>query len=215
MKYLYIALFLTVSLFASEPKKQEFISVSEKKQRFYTLIVPVVKKVYKELDQQYKEVFLDIQSEQNFKKIKNLKDIYRVKTDKGLLLALKPHQPSITLAQAAMESSWATSRFFTQANNIFGMWSVNSKEPKIAALQKRKGVKTIWLKKFKTVEESVREYYKLMARARAYKEFRKVRNESNNVFEIIKELNNYSELGAKYTEELASIIKYNKLTRYD
>lgn len=58
MKYLYIALFLTVSLFASEPKKQEFISVSEKKQRFYTLIVPVVKKVYKELDQQYKEVFL-------------------------------------------------------------------------------------------------------------------------------------------------------------
>jgi len=96
-----------------------------------------------------------------------------------------------------------------------GIWSDNKNEPRSAASKKRGGTYTVWLRKFSTVEDSVREYYKTIGRSNAYKEVRKVRYESDDVFEIIKKLDRYSELKEKYTEELASIIRYNKLTRYD
>ncbi|MEA1983854.1 MAG: glucosaminidase domain-containing protein, partial [Campylobacterota bacterium] len=144
-----------------------------------------------------------------------LKDIYKVTSDEKLLLALKPHPQSIALAQAAMESAWATSRFFVEAKNIFGMWSSNPNEPRIAANEKRGGSKTIWLRKFTTVEESVREYYKLMGRGKAFREFRKVRYETNDPFKIILKLDKYSEIGDKYAEELGSMIRYNKFKKFD
>ncbi len=197
---------------ANVPKK---MTVAAKKERFYYLLAPAIDKVYNELLVQYKEVKKDLESGSNTGKIKKLKKIYKIKTDKELLLALKPHSQSITFAQAAMESAWATSRFFVEANNIFGMWSVNKNEPRIAANEKRGGTKTIWLRKFESIEDSVREYYKMMGRGKAYKDFRKIRYATNDVNKIVNELGRYSEIGEKYTEELSIIIRYNKLTKYD
>lgn len=215
MKFLYVIIFLSINLFSNEVGKSKYITVEERKERFYTLLVPAIKRVYSELKQQHKNIFWDIFHGRNASEIARLKKIYKVKTDDELLVALKPHQISIAIAQAAMESSWATSRFFTQANNVFGIWSINSKEPRIAALEVRDGDKTIWLKKFSSIEDSVRGYYKLLSRSRAYKEFRKVRYQTNDVYQIIKKLHNYSELDEKYTDELASMINYNNLTKYD
>jgi len=225
MKHIYAILIMSISLlttnsFASTPKYTAInvpkkMTVAVKKERFYYLLVPAVDKVYNELLIQYNEVKKDLQSGSNVARIEKLKSTYKVKSDKALLLALKPHPQSIALAQAAMESAWATSRFFVKANNIFGMWSVNKNEPRIAAGEKRGGTKTIWLKKFNTIEDSVREYYKMMGRGRAYKDFRRVRYESDDVKKMVKELDHYSEIGEKYTKELASMIRYNKLTKYD
>ncbi len=225
MKYIYFLLLISATLlatngFAETPKYRvanipEKMSVATKKERFYYLLVPAIDKVYNELLVQYNEVKKDLESGSNSAKIEKLKNIYKVKTDKELLLALKPHPRSIALAQAAMESAWGTSRFFVKANNVFGMWSIKESEPRIAASEKRSGTKTIWLKKFDTIEESVREYYKMMGRSKAYKEFRRVRFESDDVNKIVKELGNYSEMGEKYIEELISMIRYNKLTKYD
>lgn len=225
MKYLYMSLFLSLSLFAFEAKKSETkylasivppkMSVAAKKKRFYTLVVPVIKKVHAEFTNQYNNISRDLKNGTNTAKIARLKKLYKVNTDKQLLLALKPHPKSIAIAQAAMESSWGTSRFFTKANNVFGVWSLNKKEPRIAASEKRGGKRTVWLRKFNTIEDSVRAYYKMMGRSKTFKEFRKVRYESDDVFKIIKKLNRYSELKEKYTKELAKIIKYNKLTKYD
>ena len=225
MKQIYLALFMSVSLlttnsFASTPKYTatnvpKKMTVATKKERFYYLLSPAIDKVYNELIVQYNEVKKDLKSGSNVDRVTQLKKTYKVKTDKALLLALKPHPQSIALAQAAMESAWATSRFFVKANNIFGMWSVNKNEPRIAASEKRGGTKTIWLRKFDSIEDSVREYYKMMGRGRAYKEFRKVRYASNDVNKIVKELDKYSEIGEKYTKELTSMIRYNKLTKYD
>ena len=131
------------------------------------------------------------------------------------LLALKPHPKSIVLAQAAIESNWGTSRFFREANNIFGMWSTTDKEPRIAANIKRGGIQTIWLKKFATLEESTEHYYLTIGRGKHYKKFREVRYYSNDVFKILKELNMYSEMGEKYTKSLAAVIRHNKLLKYD
>lgn len=220
-----MAILLSLTLFASEAKKSETkyiasvvppkMSVATKKKRFYALLVPAVNKVYEELQEQFRNISKDLEHGTNPQKIAELKAIYKVDTDEELLLALMPHPRSIALAQAAMESSWATSRFFVEANNIFGMWSTSKNEPRIAASEKRGGTRTIWLRKFNTIEESIKAYYRMMGRGQAYKEFRKVRFESDDVFEIIKKLNNYSEIKEKYAVELASIIRYNKLTKYD
>ncbi|MCW8895825.1 glucosaminidase domain-containing protein [Sulfurimonas sp.] len=220
-----MSILLSLTLFAFEAKKSEpkyiasvvpkKMSVSAKKKRFYALVVPAINKVYKELQEQFITVSKDIKQGRNTKNIAELKRIYKVKSDKELLLALKPHPPSIALAQAAIESSWGTSRFFTKANNTFGIWSYSKNKPRIAAKEMRDGKKTIWLRKFNSIEDSIRAYYRMMGRAKAYKEFRKVRFESDDVFKIIKKLNRYSELKEKYTVELAKIIRYNKLKKYD
>ncbi len=225
MKYICIAILLGISLFASELKQSQAkyiasevppkMSVSAKKKRFYALLLPAVKKVYEELFEQFRNISKDIEHGTNTKEVERLKKVYKVNSNEELLLALKPHPKSIALAQAAIESSWATSRFFTEANNTFGIWSYNKDEPRIAANEKRGGTYTVWLRKFATVEDSVRAYYKTMGRSRSYKEFRKVRYESDDVFKIIKKLDRYSERKEKYTQELAAIIRYNKLTKYD
>ncbi|MCD6433059.1 MAG: glucosaminidase domain-containing protein [Sulfurimonas sp.] len=223
MKYIIIFLLISLSLTASATVKALYtaenvpkrISVKTKKERFYYLVEPAVQKVYAELMIQYKTIVKDMKNSENREKIQKLKKVYKVKSDRELLLALKPHPQSIALAQAAMESAWATSRFFVKANNIFGVWSANKNEPRISAGEKRGGKRIIWLKKFNSIEESVREYYKMMGRVEDYKEFREVRYVSNDVMKIIKKLDKYSEIGKKYAQELGSMIRYNKLVKYD
>jgi len=190
-------------------------SVQMKKQHFFNLLVPPVKSVYAELNEEFLRVKSDINSSHNLQKIETLKKIYKVESNQELLMALKPHPPSIVLAQAAMESAWATSRFFVKANNVFGMWSSNKKENRIAAKEKRNGKRTIWLKKFSTIKASIKAYYKTLARAKEYKKFRKYRYASKDVYKIIKGLDKYSEMGQEYVKSLKSVIKHNKLQKYD
>ncbi|NOY63816.1 MAG: hypothetical protein GXO97_00220, partial [Nitrospirae bacterium] len=59
--------------------------------------------------------------------IKRLFKKYRTNNFKELLVRLNTHPPSIILAQAALESGWGSSRFFVEANNIFGIWTFKSK----------------------------------------------------------------------------------------
>jgi Bax protein len=191
------------------------MDVKTKKKRFYYLIVPVVQKVHKELMLQHDTVLKDMKNSKNRREIQELKKVYKIVTDRELLLALKPHPQSIVLAQAAIESAWATSRFFTKANNIFGVWSTNRFQKRIAAQEKRDGKKTIWLRKFDTLEDSVRQYYKMIATAKVYKEFRQLRYDTTDVAKMVKKLDRYSEAGDKYTKKLLDIIEYNKLVKYD
>lgn len=216
---LFMSFFLTTNVSAKEqhysvevvPKK---MSVAEKKKRFFALLVPAVKEVHSELEEQYLQAKKDIQNHTNLEKIAALKKKYKVKTDEELLIALKPHPVSITLAQAAMESAWGTSRFFREANNIFGVWSTSSKQKRVAASQKR-GNRTIWVRKFDNLDEAIRQYYYMLSTASRYSTFKKMNYEDKPVTEIIKGLKYYSERGDDYVNELASMIRYNKLTKYD
>lgn len=196
-------------------KTPKNVSVKEKKQKFYALVVPIVNKVYKERYTVYKNISTDLDQNSNNAKIAELKEYYKVKTDEELLMALKPQPKSITIAQAAMESAWGTSRFFTVGNNLFGMWSVSKKEQRIAANEKRDNNTTIWLKKYTSLEDSVRGYYITLGRGKRYKNLRQLNYTSDDVFEIIQGLDKYSERGASYVDEIENIIKYNKLTKYD
>ena len=192
-----------------------FMSVKEKKKRFITVIVPAILEVHKELIQRYKKIAGDIVHKNTTAEIIQLKKIYKAKSDEDLLARLKPHPVSITLAQAAMESSWATSRFFQEANNVFGMWSTNPKEVRIAAAGKRDGTRTIWLKKFDTIEDSVRAYYAMLAKGKAYDKFRQLRLHYNNPYKITPGLDKYSEMGTNYIRVINQVIKYNNFRKYE
>ncbi len=190
------------------------MTVPEKKARFKALIIPAVNTVYTQLMVQYKDIETKINAGTGHAEIEQLKAEYKASSNEALLMALKPHPQSIAIAQAAMESSWATSRFFRVANNIFGVWSFDENEPRVAALKKR-GDKTIWLKKYDSVEASVYDYYRTLGRSSAFAEFRQTRMTTNDPFILVTKLDRYSEKGSLYGEELTSIIKFNKFDQFD
>jgi len=230
MKYIILTILLLVNLlpglvlFGEEevetPKPMEKkvapkkISVQEKKKRFYNLLVPAINEVYDELEKEYQEIANNIKNNINSEKIATLKVKYKVETNKELLMALKPHKRSIAIAQAAMESAWGTSRFFRKANNIFGVWSTNANQKRIAAQEKR-GKTTIWVRKYDNLDESIRHYYFLLSSSTRYRKFKKLNYETDDVCIIITGLKDYSERGYDYVKELGSMIKYNKLKMYD
>jgi Bax protein len=190
------------------------MTVQEKKLRFRSLIIPAVNNVYADLMERYQDVKLILDQGKSNSNIEQLKVEYKASTDKELLMALKPHPKSIAIAQAAMESSWATSRFFREAYNIFGVWSFDEDEPRIAALKKR-GDKTIWVKKYDSIEDSVYDYYRTLGRSRAFAQFRKTKMKTNDPFILVTKLDRYSEKGSVYGEELIAIIKFNKFRKLD
>ncbi len=190
------------------------MSVQEKKKVFLDKVLPAIEIVYNDLQKQYEDIKQDIKNNTNKEKIASLKKKYKVNSDEELLMAMKPHPKSIALSQAAIESAWGTSRFYREANNIFGIWAFGKNTPRIAALQTRNG-KTIWVKKYNSIEQSVRDYYLNISRSFAFSEFRKLKMKTSDPFLLVKELKMYSEKREAYSEELASILRYNKFYKYD
>jgi Bax protein len=197
-----------------KPTELPKMTVQEKKSRFKSLIIPAVNTVYAQLMIRYERVNATINAGKSSAEIAELKIEYKATTNNELLMALKPHPKSIAIAQAAMESSWATSRFFRVAYNIFGVWSFDEDEPRVAALQKR-GDKTIWVKKYASIEDAIYDYYRTLGRSSAFAEFRQARMQTNDPFILVTKLDRYSEKGSLYGEELTSIIKFNKFDSYD
>jgi len=190
------------------------MTVQEKKARFKALIVPAVEHVYDDLMTQYQDIKAMIDNGQTNDEIEELKIEYKASNNDELLMALKPHPKSIAIAQAAIESSWATSRFFLEAYNIFGVWSFDEDEARIAALQKR-GDKTIWVRKYDSIKEAVYDYYRTLARGNAFVEFRQTTMETSDPYVLVTKLDRYSEKGSAYGEELSAIIKFNNFDDYD
>lgn len=144
----------------------------------------------------------------------SLKNQYKASDAGDLLNRLETLPVSIVLAQAAIESGWGQSRFFLEGNNVFGVWAYGANEPKIPALRMRKD-KTIYLRKYEDVSQSVSDYFRRLARANAYKSLRHARSQTANPFELIPHLEFYSERRSAYTDQLKKIIMQNDLTRFD
>jgi Bax protein len=199
--------------------KEELIdtmNLSEKKTNFLKMIVPPLDEVYEEELTYFNDIQTLINENPDNAILEALREEYNAKDNLELLMALKPHPKSITLAQAAMESAWGESRFFQKANNIFGVWSYNENEPRIPASVMR-GDKTIWLKKYPTVKDAIKDYYKILSRSWAFKEFRKLnyQKENQNPYLLVKKLQKYSERREVYTKELSTMITHNQFTKFD
>ena len=194
------------------------LQVSEKKQKFFHMILPAIliskanlklkrERVISLISTPVEELAVD---DADF--LAGLYKKYKTKNNRKLLNRLKTHPVSIILAQAAIESAWGESRFFKKGNNIFGMWSFSKNEPRIKALGSRNG-KAIYVKKYASISDAIDDYFVVIGRG-AYKSFRKQRNITDNPLELVKYLVNYCELD-NYPNKLRKFIVYNKLRKFD
>ena len=194
------------------------LDVENKKQAFINLMLPSILIAKHQLEQDRLKVLAlenktEPLSDEEEDYLANLKKDYKCHTYKELLLRLKTHPTSIVLAQAAIESGWGTSRFYKEANNVFGVWSYSENEPRIKAMEYREG-KSVFMKKYDALPKSIISYFKTIARG-PYSEFRAIREKISEVSVLISYLEVYSELREEYVKRLGQLIQYNNFEKYD
>jgi len=121
---------------------------------------------------------------------------------------------SIVLAQAVVESGWGQSRFFLKGNNLFGIWSFKKDEPRIAAGRSRQG-KTIYIRAYDDISESIIHYFEILGSSSAYKNLRSTRMNNTDPIGLLPKLKNFSERRLAYTNQLKEVILKNDLLQYD
>jgi Bax protein len=139
---------------------------------------------------------------------------YRARNMDDLMGRMITLPNSLVLAQAAVESGWGKSRFFLAGNNLFGVWSYNANDPRIPALKARKDQR-VFLRSYQDMSESIIHYHEILARSRAYKTLREARKLTENPYELVPHLKNFSERRSAYTDQLKRMIERNNLTQFD
>lgn len=193
----------------------------EREGKFIELMLPSVLIVNRYLNEIRSEVHrialkrdnrIDLEDEEE-KFIKKNMAAYRADDLEQLERRLYVHPASIVLAQAALESGWGSSRFFVEGNNAFGIWSFDDNDSRLKTSESRSG-RSIYLKKYDSLPESILDYYKVIARG-PYKRFRDLRIINADPLYLIRYLINYSELREDYVRKLRSVIRYAGLEEYD
>lgn len=190
----------------------------EEKSRFIDIILPAILVARHEIKQDL-ERLTNLSnalewSESDSLFLKALSTNYRTDNLDLLKQRLVTHPNSIVLAQAAVESGWGRSRFFREANNLFGVWSFDANESRIRAGISRDDYQ-VYLRKYNDISESIKDYYKTIGRHRSYRDFVKKRVTSQDVKVLVPLLKAYSERGDAYTKQLLSMIRFNEFEQYD
>jgi Bax protein len=194
------------------------LPVTEKKQKFFDMLLPSVLVAKTNLDLTRKRVETLLMkntmtpADTNF--LLPLMKKYHTRDIHELIKRLQTFPVSIILAQAAIESGWGTSRFFREGNNIFGMWSFDTTDNRMPSLSHRNGTR-VYLQKFGNLEQAIEAYFFMLNTRRPFAAFRTLRNKTNNPMILIDSLKMYSERGTQYTDDLARMIRVNHLQRYD
>jgi Bax protein len=191
--------------------------VKLKKETFFNYLFPMI--VNKNIDI-LKERDLVKNSKNLTSEIISLCKYYRVKCNEAdykdkFLNKVHIIPASLTLAQAANESAWGTSRFAKKANNFFGQWCFSKGCGIVPASRNSDAEHEV--KKFDTVNKSVNSYIRNLNSHPAYKKLRDIRN-SENTFkgnDLAAGLSKYSERGQHYIDEIRAMINFNKLQKYD
>jgi Bax protein len=144
----------------------------------------------------------------------SIKKRFKAKNVDDALARIGTLPNSLVLAQAAIESGWGQSRFFLEGNNLFGMWSYNSFEPRIAA-GKTRAKKRIYLRSYVDISQSITHYFDILSKSWAYKSLRKTRQQSSDPYVLLPHLQNFSERRTIYTNQLKKVIDQYDLTRFD
>lgn len=196
----------------------EKLSIPEAKSSFINIMLPAILIAKEELRYQRKQVEILMQKEAIDKRdsiyLQDLMAEFKTNNLLELKTRMLTHPTSIVLAQAAVESGWGKSRFFKEANNVFGVWSMNSKDDRIPAKFTRNG-KQIFLKKYTDISSSIKDYFLTIGKVNAYRQFRAERLKSNEVDKLLPLLSSYSEMGQDYVDQLALMIRLNDFEQYD
>lgn len=193
------------------------LDIKEKKEAFIAMMLPSILLVKREMKNTRDRVLKISEKSSHTKEedewLAELYKKYKADDIPMLLKRLEPHPTSIILAQAALESGWGTSNFFKNANNVFGVWSFDPDEDRVAASQKRGG-QTIYVKKYNALYCSVDDYFITLSTG-PYQSFRDARMYIKDPYTLVDYLGVYSELGDEYAQRLKTVIRANNLTKYD
>ena len=207
------------------------ISVNEKKANFWALIEPLIETTNQEVleeREKIKQFALNPQSldSDQASALTALVKKYRVDsklsaTDQiqSLLKRVDTIPASLVLAQAANESAWGKSRFAQEGNNFFGQWCF-SKGCGIVPKSRNEGANHE-VAKFDAPLDSVRSYVRNLNSHPTYQKLRDLRlasiekGELPNGELLAEGLIGYSERGEEYIKEIQSMIRFNKLSRFD
>lgn len=124
----------------------------------------------------------------------------------------------LALAQAANESAWGKSRFAREARNLFGVWTYDESRG-IVPKKRAKGAKHL-VRKYESMEESIRHYINLLNSHPAYKALRDIRlqqrakGEQLDGITMAAGLIKYSAKGEKYVAIIRSMINSNNLITF-
>lgn len=194
------------------------LRTEQKKEAFIAMMLPSILLAKRRINTERERVEMILAKVQRSPEdqifIDTFKSTFKVDDEKLLPKRLVTHPLSLVLAQAAMESGWGSSRFFLEANNVFGIWSFSNQDNRIAAGETR-GDKTIYLKKYETLQGSIYDYFKALSSVTYYKKFRDARVKSKDSLELVWYLGHYSELGLVYIQRLKVLIEQNDLQKYD
>ncbi len=216
------------------PDFASFPSVEEKKQRFFAFLLPKIRKANERIRSErntVKRLYASLThtsdlSEEDLVSLNQLRSKYKIKAQssiedalRSLMLKIDEIPASLVLAQSANESGWGTSRFATQAKNMFGIWCFRE-GCGVKPLRREAGRK-YEVAKYNTVEESVEAYMLNINSHRAYRELRNIRSTAratdNNLsgIALAEGLAGYSARGEQYVKEIKQLIRVNKLQRFN
>lgn len=213
---------LVVPILYSDVKLLNELDMDSRKQKFIDILIPTVLIYHHQLGlnkervkilQENARYSLKWTSEDSLF-IQTSFDRYKTKNLNELIKRMNPPPISIAIAQAALESGWGSSRFFKEANNVFGIWSFSENDNRITANESREG-KQIYLKKYENLLGSVEDYHILLASSDTYSDFRACIQRDSNVYELIWYLRIYSERRDQYVIMLRNVIAANDLIKYD
>lgn len=213
---------LVVPILYNDVKLLNKLNINTRKKKFIEVILPAVLIYQHQLSQDKEKVKILIEKARYSMEwtpedslfMNTSFDAYKTRNFDELLKKMKPPPVSLVIAQAALESGWGSSRFFKEANNVFGIWSFSKKDQRILANESRGG-KPIYLKKYDNFLGSVEDYHLLLGRSNTYSDFRDCIHRDNNVFELIWYLRMYSERRDQYVIMLRNVIEANNLVQYD
>lgn len=216
---------------AALPNFASIQNTQEKKQQFFSYLMPIVKQVNQQVLAERDKITKLKQKSPLTKKdkayLENMAKKYRVKAEladstqffKLLLRKVDQIPPSLVLAQAANESAWGTSRFAIKGNNLFGQWCF-SKGCGLVPSQ-RDGGASHEVAKFDSVYQSVESYILNLNRHAEYSQLRAIRlqlrdnNKTIKGIQLADGLSGYSERGQDYVHEIQSMIRFNNLSLLD
>ncbi len=207
------------------PNEMKMIqNTKERKNLFIQIVLPLILKENNQIKIDRKKLFVILNKNSNSKSelnwLNNKFKQYGVKNKDLLTLKIRMDEVpiSLTIAQAAKETGWGTSRFAQEGNALFGQWTFSGEGLKPLAADSDKNHKVM---KFKILQASIKAYQRNLNTHPSYKIFRKLRAEARDNNEkldsliLANSLDKYAATGLEYTEILKKIIKQNSLKDFD
>jgi len=213
---------VALTLLPEEIKKIE--NSNKRKNLFIQIVLPLIIKENNFIKLDRKKLFSILNKSKNSRSEKNwlsskFKQYGVINKDVSTLKIRMDEIPiSMTIAQAAKETGWGTSRFAQEGNALFGQWTWSGDGIKPAAADSNTTHKVM---KFKVLQASVKAYQRNLNTHSSYRNFRsaraELRDDKKKLDSLIltEYLDKYAETGKEYVKILQQIIRQNKLTDFD